>query len=153
MNTQIATQLRNNILIIPDEATKKPARDALAYATAANLLTYGILVNPEELVGTNSDYLTELNNTARSLRGADRNWNTLFPNFPEGVRKSKRLDLIIDQIVHYWSFGTLRPAQQDDVRNDLPVDEMLNGAVRVEIVDSFDRAICLLYTSPSPRDS
>lgn len=141
MNTQIATQLRNNILIIPDEATKKPARDALAYATAANLLTYGILVNPEELIGTNSDYLTELNNTARSLRGADRNWNTLFPNFPEGVRKSKRLDLIIDQIVHYWSFGTLRPAQQDDVRNDLPVDEMLNGAVRVEIVDSFDRAI------------
>lgn len=141
MNNHIATQLRNNILIVPDAAQKNPARDALAYATAANLLTYGILVNPEELVGLNSDYLTELNNTARSLRGADRNWNTLFPNFPEGVRKSKRLDLIISQIVHYWSFGTLRPAQQDDVRNDLSVDEMLNGAVRVEIVDSFDRAI------------
>lgn len=141
MNNQIATQLRNNILIIPEEATKKPARDALAHATAANLLSYGILINPEALVGTNTDFLSEVNETARSLRGVDRNWDTLFPNFPEGVRKSKRLDLIVDQIVHYWSFGTLRPAQEDDVRNPLPVEEMLNGAIRVEVIDSFDKAV------------
>lgn len=141
MNNHIAVQLRNNILIIPDEAKKNPARDSLAHATAANLLTYGILVNPEALIGTSAEYLTDLNNTARITRGADRSWDTLFPNFPEGVRKSKRLDLIVAQIVHYLSYGTLRPAQKDDVRSDLPVDEMLNGAVRVNVADSFDEAI------------
>lgn len=141
MNHHIATQLRNNILFIPEYAKTNTARESLAHAAAANLLSYGILVNPEYLTGVNKDYLTEINTTARSLRGADRHWGTLFPNFPEGVRKSNQLGLIINQIVHYWSFGTLRPAQHDDARNTLPVDEMLNGAVRVEVIDDFDKII------------
>mgnify|MGYP001757850764 FL=1 len=63
MNHHIATQLRNNILFIPEYAKTNTARESLAHAAAANLLAYGILVNPEDLTGVNKDYLTEINTT------------------------------------------------------------------------------------------
>lgn len=128
----ITAQLRNNVIIIP--SLNHPADTTLCDATAANLLTYGILVDPEKLRGASTTFLTNLNTAARKLRGADRTWDTFYPNFPKGVQETDELTLIIQQLAHYWTHGHYTPQQPDDKRDELPLEEMLTGATRVDIL-------------------
>lgn len=128
----ITAQLRNNIITIP--SLTRPADTTLCNATAANLLTYGILIDPEKLHGASTTFLTNLNTAARKLRGADRTWDTFYPNFPKGVQEADELTLIIQQIAHYWTHGHYTPQEPDDKRDELPLEEMLTGATRVDIL-------------------
>lgn len=130
--SNIDAQLRNNIITIP--SLNHPADTALCNATAANLLTYGILIDPEKLHGASTTFLTNLNTAARKLRGADRTWDTFYPNFPKGVQEADELTLIIQQIAHYWTHGHYTPQQPDDKRDELPLEEMLTGATRVDVL-------------------
>lgn len=128
----IDAQLRNNIITIP--SLNHPADTTLCNATAANLLTYGILIDPEKLHGASTTFLTNLNTAARKLRGADRTWDTFYPNFPKGVQEADELTLIIQQIAHYWTHGHYTLQQPDDKRDELPLEEMLTGATRVDVL-------------------
>lgn len=128
----IATQLRNNLIAIP--SLNHPADTTLCDATAANLLTYGILIDPEKLHGASTTFLTNLNTAARKLRGADRTWDTFYPNFPKGVQETDELTLIIQQLAHYWTHGHYTPQEPDNKRDELPLEEMLTGATRVDVL-------------------
>lgn len=43
----------------------------------------------------------------KELVGADVTYNPMYPNFPQQVAEASDIELFINAIVHYWSFGTL----------------------------------------------
>lgn len=141
-------QLRNGAIVVP--RSDKPAEDTLVHAAVANLASYGVLVNPSELSGADVDYLTHLCSVAREVRGADRTWGTLFPHFPNGVRHSDTLDLFITQIVHYFSYGTIRPAQDNSAASELPIQDMIKGAVKVSCISRYDYVDSVVERVMSP---
>lgn len=103
------------------------------------LLAYNFLVHPRNLVGFSRDELEALISAARSASGADEHFTPMYQGFPTQVRDMSTLDLFIDQIVHYWSFGTLVPVsgQSDTMapRAALPmVDEALTHAKRLTVM-------------------
>ena len=44
------------------------------------------------------------------LKGADKKWRIFYPNFPKQVMKASDVELFVNAITHYWSFGTWLPA-------------------------------------------
>ncbi|MDF1754204.1 MAG: hypothetical protein P1U89_15575 [Verrucomicrobiales bacterium] len=57
----------------------------------------------------------------RTLKGADRVWKPLYPNFPAQVMEAEPAELFCKAIMHYWSFGQWRPEYQKQDR--IPVFE------------------------------
>ncbi len=45
----------------------------------------------------------------KKLVGADVQYNPMYPNFPEQVMNADYLDLVLNALVHYWTFGTVLP--------------------------------------------
>lgn len=58
----------------------------------------------------------ELISNLKTLAGADKEYNPMYPNFPHQVIEADGLELFINAIVHYWSFGTLMPEYEKEPR-------------------------------------
>lgn len=138
-------QIRHNTLINKGNVVE---RDALYHAFAANMLTLGILVDPRELAGMSASELDKAYRAAESVRGADRKWESLYANFPQGVRSSSRLDLLVQQLIHYISYGTVRPRREDDPREPLPLEEAIAHATPLSVVTNYAQALRGLVHSP-----
>lgn len=52
----------------------------------------------------------------KELVGADVEYNPMYPNFPTQVAEMDDIELFINAIIHYWSFGTLMPEYEEDER-------------------------------------
>lgn len=52
----------------------------------------------------------------KELVGADVTYNPMYPNFPQQVAEASDIELFINAIVHYWSFGTLMPEYEKNER-------------------------------------
>lgn len=61
----------------------------------------------------------------KELVGADVTYNPMYPNFPQQVAEADDVELFINAIVHYWSFGTLMPAYEKDERLPLIDDNKM----------------------------
>lgn len=59
------------------------------------------------------------------LAGADREYNPMYPNFPRQVIEADDLELFINAIIHYWSFGTIMPEYKKEARFPLIDDVKL----------------------------
>lgn len=69
-------------------------------------------MNRDELKVFYSDLIPAL----KELVGADVEYNPMYPNFPTQVAEMDGIELFINAIVHYWSFGTLMPEYEKDER-------------------------------------
>ena len=69
-------------------------------------------MNRDELKAFYSDLIPAL----KELVGADVEYNPMYPNFPTQVAEMDGIELFINAIVHYWSFGTLMPEYEKDER-------------------------------------
>lgn len=74
-------------------------------------------------------FYLELVPVLKKLVGADVVYKPMYPNFPESVMETDYIDLFINAIVHYWSYGTLYPNEKREER--LP----LFDATKVKIID------------------
>lgn len=86
--------------------------------------------------------------------GADVVYKPMYPNFPQSVMEADMIDLYINAIVHYWSFGTLYPYEEKNVR--LPLFEntkvkILDLGTEDELREIF-KHLCLSKTSLSKTD-
>lgn len=61
----------------------------------------------------------------KELVGADVSYNPMYPNFPQQVAKASDIELFINAIVHYWSFGTLIPEYEKNERLPLIDDNKM----------------------------
>lgn len=79
----------------------------------------------EQLRYCNKDVLDaiylELIGYLKSYVGADRTYNFMYPSYPQQVVEASDLELFVNAIIHYWSYGTLLPNYEKDER--LPLFE------------------------------
>ncbi len=78
-------------------------------------------MNREELKAFYTDTIPAL----KELVGADVTYNPMYPNFPTQVAEADGIELFINAIVHYWSFGTLMPEYEKDERLPLIDDNKM----------------------------
>lgn len=90
------------------DAPKEPITKLQAQAAAVEFLANGFIVNPEEISVCSLSYVEKMLDSARNVAGSHTKFKPMYPNFPQGVRETSTLDLLIDQIVHYISFGRVK---------------------------------------------
>ena len=78
-------------------------------------------MNREELKAFYTDTIPAL----KELVGADVTYTPMYPNFPTQVAEADGIELFINAIIHYWSFGTLMPEYEKDERLPLIDDNKM----------------------------
>lgn len=78
-------------------------------------------MNREELKVFYTDTIPAL----KELVGADVTYAPMYPNFPAQVAEADGIELFINAIIHYWSFGTLMPEYEKDERLPLIDDNKM----------------------------
>ena len=101
----------------------------------------------------NKFYL-ELIPMLKELVGANVEYKPMYPNFPQSVMEADYIDLYINAIISYWSFGTLLPAEEPNER--LPLFETTNVKVidlgSIEDLHDIFNNLCQSKTSISQTD-
>jgi len=80
----------------------------------------------------------------KELAGADVIYKPMYPNFPEQVAEADDLELFLNAVIHYWSFGTLLPDYQKDERLPLVEDHkmtVLSIGTREDAMDIFSNLV------------
>jgi hypothetical protein len=67
-------------------------------------------------------FYTELVPKLKKLVGADVQYSPMYPNFPTQVMEASLVELFVNAIIHYWTFGEVLPEYEKDERLPL-VDE------------------------------
>ena len=117
---------RKNLLIVePISADYEQTKNeqALVVTMMKNVQSLGFTFSKElfeALSHMNRDELkvfySDLIPALKELVGADVEYNPMYPNFPTQVAEMDGIELFINAIVHYWSFGTLMPEYEKDER-------------------------------------
>lgn len=86
----------------------------------------------------------ELIGYLKSYVGADKTYNFMYPQFPQQVIEASDLELFVNAIIHYWSFGTLLPQYEKDER--LPLFDnlelkVLDVGTEEDVVEIMDNLI------------
>lgn len=124
--------------------------ESLGYTFSKELFEMLQTYSKEELQNFYLELIPEL----KKLVGADVVYEPMYPNFPKSVMEADYIDLYINAIIHYWSFGTLLPNEEKDDR--LP----LFGETKVKVIDLGDwddlrdifKNLCNSKTSISQQD-
>lgn len=90
----------------------------------------------------------------KELVGADVTYNPMYPNFPQQVAEASDIELFINAIVHYWSFGTLIPEYEKNERLPLIDDNkmiVLTVGNRDDLMEIFKNLVAS-KTSLSAQD-
>lgn len=131
--------LRRGIVV----ATKNKTAGAelhLRNAATLEMANLGFLVSPEDLSPLSNVALTNMIADARKVIGADRNMRPIYPGFPKQVEDLDTLTLLVEQILHYMSGGTLLPNYPDIVREGLPLKDMLRNGRKVSVLPAAQTA-------------
>ena len=96
--------------IIPQtHTTTDGVTAAQAHTALAELLTVGFIADPQELQQLTLEELVALITQAGTIIGANRTWQPMFPGFPEQVVTMPDIELFLNQIYHYLTYGRWRP--------------------------------------------
>lgn len=90
----------------------------------------------------------------KELIGADVTYNPMYPNFPQQVAEASDIELFVNAIVHYWSFGTLMPEYEKNERLPLIDDNkmtVLSVGSHEDLMKIFSN-LCESKTSISQQD-
>lgn len=124
--------------------------ETLGYTFSNQLFNKLKTLTKEELF----EFYKELVSELKKNIGADVQYNPMYPNFPESVMEENEMQLYMNAIVHYWSYGTILPCEEKNER--LP----LFDETKVKVIDSgewedlyeiFDN-LCRSKTSISQTD-
>jgi hypothetical protein len=122
------------------ETSSTPAPPAVARMALVEMAQLGYVLTLEELQKVSVSGLETMLADARTLVGADRDMTPIYPGFPQQVKDLDTLTLIVEQIMHYWSFGLLRPDYPNVVREGLALEDMVRRAVAVGVLPAGSAA-------------
>lgn len=141
--------LRNGILVRPTRSFDTP--QTTLQAAVIEMANLGFLINIDDIKGMSNSALETMLKDARTVTGADRNMRPIYPGFPQQVKNLDTLTLLFEQLMHYWSFGTLLPNYPDVVREGLPLADMVRTAREVKVMTAGAAARSLIYTLTTRR--
>lgn len=94
---------------------------ALGFTFSKELLERAFHLTREEYISFYGFIIPAL----KELVGADVTYNPMYPNFPQQVAEASDIELFVNAIVHYWSFGTLMPEYEKNERLPLIDDDKM----------------------------
>ena len=110
---------RKHLLIVkPKDGQYQPTENekALVVAALKNVQSLGFTFSQAllELVfhftkDEFTQFYFDLIPALKELVGADVEYKPMYPNFPQQVAEADEVELFINAIIHYWSYGTLLP--------------------------------------------
>ncbi len=115
---------RKHLLVIPEVTAEHDPKSApLVLAMIKNIESLGFIFSAdaaERLLHYGYDdvakFYKELVPQLKKLVGADVEYHPMYPNFPAQVAEASDVELFINAIVHYISFGTLMPDYEKEER-------------------------------------
>lgn len=113
---------------------KAPASVTVAYAASVEFANLGFIVKPDQLVSLPVNEISRMLKSARKIIGADRDLTPIYPGFPTQVQNLSTLTLLVEQILHYMSAGTLLPNYPTVARPGLPIEDMLREVRELTVV-------------------
>jgi hypothetical protein len=138
--------LRRGIIVATAPSTKQPAAsEQVRLAATVELANLGFVVKPLSLREMSTKQLTELLAEARVIIGADRAMTPVYPGFPKQVEELSSLTLLVEQLLHYWSFGTLIPDYPEVLREELPLADVLRTARELTVLPAAAAARELIH--------
>lgn len=111
-----------------------------------NLLTY-----PEDEI---EQFYKDLMPKLKKLVGADKEYHPMYPNFPQQVMDASDVELILNAIFHYWTYGEWMPEYEKDERLPLLDDNKITVLLPGTIADNCSIFADLVgsKTNLSPQD-
>lgn len=138
----IEAALRRGILVRSKSSV--PADESVRNVASIEFANLGFLVSPQDLSGMSTKNLVSALSSARKVVGADRDMKPVYAGFPEQVENLSTTTLLVEQILHYISFGQLMPDYPDIVREGLPLEDMLRNARKLKVMNVVDASKDLL---------
>lgn len=86
--------------------------ESLGFGFSKELFDVLMTFSSEQLEKFYKDLIPKL----KVLVGADKEYNPMYPNFPEQVMEASDIELIFNAFVHYISFGKFMPEYEKDER-------------------------------------
>lgn len=119
------TTFIQNKHILPVLGKDETASKIVAEAAFVELARLGYRVEVEELMKFSDQELKDIIDALGATYSA--RWGRLskptYPGFPKQVEEMSTAHLLVEQILHYWTFGAYMPVQDDVDRPQLPIDE------------------------------
>lgn len=112
MRNKIAIKKLRGLIVTPSTHDNKD----LATAFLAEAMSLGYIMSKDlfDSLSTLSKgqlsvlYKKTISNL-RYLKGADVNYKPMYPNFPRQVMEASSVELFINAVAHYWTFGLWKP--------------------------------------------
>lgn len=117
--------LRRGIIVRPNRTYS--VEPHILNAATIEFANLGYQVTPDALHGLSATALKQALEDARGIIGADRDLTPIYPGFPQQVQNLDTLTLLVEQVLHYWSFGQFLPNYQDVEREGLPLEDMVRA--------------------------
>lgn len=112
MKTLISVKKLNGLVVTPENGNN----DTLALSLNASLMQLGYIMSTDLLDAVKSlseqdaeDLYNELIPVLKAIKGADKKYAPLYPNFPQQVMDADDAELYRNAILHYWSSGSWKP--------------------------------------------
>lgn len=86
--------------------------EALGFTVSKDLLDAMLSCTKQEVEQMYKDIMPKL----RALVGADVEYNPMYPNFPEQVMEASDVELFINAILHYFTYGQWMPEYEKEER-------------------------------------
>lgn len=134
--------LRRGALILSD--SEVAASEQIALAALVEFANLGFIAELDGLKRLSTESLTASLAEARKVIGADRAMDPIYPGFPKQVEELPTLTLLVEQILHYWSGGTLLPDYPQVARDGLPIQDMLRSPRLLKVHPALDYAKLIL---------
>lgn len=95
--------IRQRFLMRGPSGSEDAASRQVVYGLVHELVNAGFVVNPTDVENISAVDAAPVVRAVREIMGADRTYKTLYPGFPEQVKLLDTIDLLINQIVHYFT--------------------------------------------------
>jgi len=112
MKTIISVKKLNGIVVNPQDE----GNEQIALSLNASLMQLGYIMSEDLLNAVKSlsedaaeALYNELIPVLKEMKGADKKYVPLYPNFPQQVMEMEDAELYRNAILHYWSNGTWKP--------------------------------------------
>lgn len=122
MKTKIALFYKSAIVL--PEVANCAVNENLAATIANDMMTLGYIPTKDllySMASLSEAELTDLYNDVipalKSMKGADVNYEPMYPNFPAQVMEASSVELFVNAILHYWTAGEWKPTYPKTMRN------------------------------------
>ncbi|KHD05687.1 hypothetical protein PN36_18270 [Candidatus Thiomargarita nelsonii] len=115
--------ISQNLIFIDTSYAVTEFSNRQAYALQAHIMQLGYIFSEKDIHSISicenfNDFAQNLIKTLKDFTGADREWQPMYPGFPQQIVETSELELIINAIIHYWSGGQFIPPHKAYSRSE-----------------------------------